>query len=131
MAATNSYVPGVCNINTAEVAYRRKAMWFGIGLAVIVLVVCLVAGVAWWGRALLLFVPTYIAAIGFLQVRNRFCVSYGASGQQNATDGNSAASKISNQSDRDADKAKSRKMNLQALLITIVVLVVAAILPTL
>jgi hypothetical protein len=114
-----AYIPGMCNINQAEIAYRKKARNFGIIASVIVLVACLLLGASWWITAILLFVPVYIASIGFLQVRNRFCVSYGAKGQQNADDGNDAAYTVKNSDDRAKDKIKARTMNLQALAMTL------------
>lgn len=130
MKTESTYVPGMCNINTAEVAYRRKAMWFGVGASVILLIGLLVIGAHWGIRIIALFVPVFVAAVGYLQVKNRFCVSYGASGQQNASEGSDAAAKV-NQENAKIDKQKARKMNLQALAITALVLLVASILPTL
>lgn len=116
----------MCNINTAEVAYRRKAMWFGIGLSAALLVAFLFSGLVWWAGAIALFIPVYIAAIGFLQVRNKFCVSYGANGRQNASEGSDAALAVEDKEALKADKLKTRKMNLQALAITLAALAVAA-----
>lgn len=121
MTTESAYIPGMCNINTAEVAYRRKAMWFGIGLSLALFIGLLALGAAWWIRAVILFVPVYIGAIGYLQVKNRFCVSYGASGQQNATDGSNASAAVGT-AHALIDKKKSRKMNLQALGMTLLVL---------
>ncbi len=130
MTTESAYVPGMCNINTAEVAYRRKAMWFGIGLSLILLIGLLLLGAVWWVRILILFVPVYVAAIGYLQVRNRFCVSYGASGQQNASDSSEASTAVGTENAL-IDKKKARRMNLQALGITLMLLALVALVPTL
>ncbi len=114
----------MCNINTAEVAYRKKAMWFGIILSVVIFAVLLLLDASWWLGAIFLFVPVYIAAIGYLQVRNRFCVSYGASGQQNADESSESAQAITDKEAVAADKAKTRRMNIQALGITLLVLLI-------
>ena len=121
MSDQSTYVPGMCNINTAEVAYRKKAMLFGIALSVVVLLALAVFNVIWWVAPLALFVPVYIGAIGYLQVRNKFCVSYGTSGRQNADNASEAATEVTDSQAIQADKAKSRRMNLQATAITIVV----------
>ncbi len=120
----STYIPGMCNINTKEVAYRRKAMWFGIVLSVIVFIGLLLIESTWWIAALLLFIPVYIAAIGFLQVRNKFCVSYGSSGQQNANEDSTSAHTVTDSDALKADKRKTRTMNLQALGMTLVVLAI-------
>ena len=70
--ATN-YVPGVCNINTKEVAQRRKAGYFGLLLTIILLAALFGLDLNHYYRAVL-FVPLFIAAIGFLQARHKFCV---------------------------------------------------------
>ena len=123
MADQSSYIPGMCNINKAEVAYRRKAMWFGVAVSAVILAACLALSVHAAVTVVLLFVPVYIAAIGFLQVRNRFCVSYGSKGQQNAEEGSAVAHSVEEASARAADKKKTRTMNLQALVMTLITLV--------
>mgnify|MGYP000988135367 FL=1 len=128
MTTESSYIPGMCNINTKEVAYRRKAMWFGVILSMIMLLALALLNAPWWLGILILFIPVYIGAIGYLQVTNRFCVSYGASGRQNADEDSDSARTVEDNEALEADKAKTRKMNLQAFGITIVILVASAIL---
>jgi len=118
----------MCNINKAEVAYRKKAMWLGIGVSVVLLLV-LVALSAPVLTRLLLFVPIYVAAIGYLQVKNKFCVAYGSSGKQNASEGSDNASVIEDDAALAADKKKTRTMNLQAFGISLVVLAIALLIP--
>lgn len=130
MTTESTYIPGMCNINTAEVAYRRKAMWFGIVLSVALLVALLVLRAEWWIRAIVLFIPVYIGAIGYLQVKHKFCVSYGASGQQNASEGSDDSADVGKENAQ-IDKKKARKMNLQAFGITVVVLALTALVPVL
>ncbi len=122
----SSYIPGVCNINRAEIAYRRKAMWFGIVVSVIVFAVLLVMHASWW-LSIVLFIPVYIAAIGYLQVTQKFCVSYGSSGRQNADDGSSEANEVTEKEALEADKAKTKRMNLQAFAASLAILAVSSI----
>ncbi len=128
MSTESSYVPGMCNINTAEVAYRRKAMWFGVGASAILLIGLLALGAHWAIRVIVLFIPVFIAVVGYLQVKNRFCVSYGASGQQNANEDSDAAEKV-NKENAKKDKQKARTMNLQALGITLAILLLVSLIP--
>lgn len=125
MNSESSYIPGMCNINAAEIAYRRKAMWFGIIASVAAMAVLIVVNASWWLGAIMLFVPVYIAAIGYLQVKNKFCVSYGASGRQNADDESETAITISDADALKADRRKTRRMNLQALGMTTATLAIA------
>lgn len=114
-----AYVPGVCNINREEIAFRRK--WRNIGAVVTVVLAVglyLLSDNRW--LRVLTFLPAFIAAIGYLQTKNKFCVSYAASGLQNATDGNKQADKVA--ADAHAmDQRKARKMNLQAALVAVLV----------
>lgn len=123
----SAYIPGMCNINKAEIAYRRKAMWFGIILSIIIFTLLFVFHAEWWLGAVLLFVPVYIGAIGYLQVTQKFCVSYGSSGKQNASDDSDAVQAVVDSDARRADKAKTKRMNLQALGATLLVLVVTSV----
>lgn len=128
MNDNQAYIPGMCNINKAEVAYRKKAMWFGIAVSVVVLAVMIGFALPIVVRVLL-FVPIYIAAIGYLQVKNKFCVAYGASGKQNASEGSANALEVAEAEAKAADKKKSRKMNLQAFGLTVIVLVLVMLVP--
>lgn len=111
--AKPAYAPGVCNINHAEVAIRKRTGYFGTSALIVLGGLMLLGEASWWLR-LVLFLPAFIGAIGFLQARNRFCVSYAASGLQNAREGSSKARKVSSDASHTLDKAKARKLNLQA-----------------
>ena len=76
------YRAGACNIGPAEI---RRRLWFGVLAAVVTVVlgVVLVAtGSPAWTR-LLLFFAAAGAAVGFLQARFRFCVSFAIAGVSN------------------------------------------------
>lgn len=128
MTKEQAYIPGMCNINKAEVAYRKKAMWFGVAVSLVLLVALLVIAVPVYVR-IILFVPIFIASIGYLQVKNSFCVAYGASGRQNASDESEAAVEVTDTEAQAADKKKARTMNLQALIASIVLTVLTFLIP--
>jgi len=79
MAATNVYQPGVCNIGPAEIRRRRMSGWIGVGLSVAFLAVALALD---WAPAwrLLVFLPAFLAAQGFLQAAFHFCVGFASRG---------------------------------------------------
>jgi hypothetical protein len=126
---TDAYIPGVCNINHAEIAYRKKAGYLGVALFVVILAVMLALSVNRYAR-LALFIPAFLAAIGFLQAKNRFCVGYGAAGQQNASDGSPKASSVTDTAAVATDKRRARQMNLQAAGIAAVAALVCVLIPT-
>lgn len=112
-----SYQAGVCNINTTEIAYRRKAGYISFGITIIIFVTAFLLRNIVIAGAVGIFAS--ITAISFLQAKNKFCVAYAGSGKQNATEGEKEAREIKNGKDRALDKAKANKMYLQAAVIGI------------
>jgi hypothetical protein len=70
------YIPGVCNIGPAEIAVRKRTGWIGLALAALlwILLVYSDVGRSWF---LLLFVPSALSAVGFIQGAMHFCAAYG------------------------------------------------------
>lgn len=121
------YIPGVCNINMVEVAYRRK--WRNIGLisALVLLAILLVMGANRFAR-LGVFLPLFIGMVGYYQTKHRFCVSYGASGLQNAKAGSTTASKVTPEQAA-LDKSFARKINTKAALISVGLTLITLLIP--
>lgn len=112
----NYYTPGVCNINEPEVAYRKKAYYLGLIIGPPLLAILLVVQAApFYG--VLMFLPAWIGAIGYLQAKYKFCVGYAASGVYNASPEYAETQKIVDEASQKLDKARARKINTQALLI--------------
>jgi hypothetical protein len=78
----DGYVPGVCNIGTAETRMRR--IW---AVAMLAATIAAFAYLLWadahpaW--MLPLFLPAMGAAVSWLQARERFCVNFGLRGRFN------------------------------------------------
>jgi aminopeptidase-like protein len=120
---TAAYIPGVCNINREEIARRRTWRDIGATITVVLTAGLFIISSDRWLR-LLVFLPAYVGAIGYLQTKNKFCVSYAASGLQNATEGNKKAQAV-DKSARALDQAKARNMNIQAAIIALLITAVA------
>jgi hypothetical protein len=75
----NEYIPGVCNIGQAEIKMRKLFGWIGLGL-------CLILGGGFIAYRvtpiwrITLFLPAFIAAIGYLQAKWHFCAKFGLGG---------------------------------------------------
>jgi hypothetical protein len=82
MAATNEYVPGVCNIGRAEIRQRKLIGWVALAVTVGIWIAFGVFAVAPIWR-LSLIVPASIAATGFLQAAWHFCATFGVLGVSN------------------------------------------------
>lgn len=124
----SSYVPGVCNINSAEAARRRRAGYLGLAAFAVLALALVLFDIPRLVR-IILFAPAFLAAIGFLQAHYKFCVGYGAAGVQNATEGDKAAQAIINKSARELDQKRTRKINLQAVAIALLASIVALLAP--
>lgn len=126
-AKTNTnYIPGVCNINPQEIRKRQLSGHFGLALTIIFIAVIIILHVSWYLRIIVL-IPAFIAAIGYLQAHNKFCVSYASAKQQHADDGDIVAI-----TDKDAlalDKRKTRQMNLQATIIAAALTAIICVIP--
>jgi len=121
MVKETKYIPGVCNINPAEIRRRKNIGFMGLGTLVVLgaLLFSIKALPIVW---LVVFVPSFIMATGFLQAKYRFCVGYASAGMQHA--GESAA-KIENQDAMVQDQRRARQINMQAALIAAILTVVA------
>jgi uncharacterized membrane protein len=120
-----AYQPGVCNIAHHEVAYRRRFGFVGLIVTAVIAVILLALGAPWWTQ-LFLFIPAALAAIGFLQARESFCVRYASQGKYNVEPGYGHGAEVGSDDAHAADMAKARSMNIRALLIGIAAAVVLA-----
>ncbi len=108
-AAAPGYVPGTCNIGSAEVATRRSA---AVASTVATLALgALVLGTGAPRRArLLVGLPAAGTAVAWLQVRDRFCVAYATRGVYNVAERVGQASRVQDQAARAADRRRAARM---------------------
>ena len=118
MSETAVYQPGVCNIGPAEIRRRRTSGYVGLGLAVVFLVMAFALGWAAPWR-LLVALPVFLSAQGFLQAAFRFCVGFASRGLFNFGELGSE--------ETIHDKEFRRKDQRKALLITLLAFVIAAV----
>jgi hypothetical protein len=76
------YQPGVCNIGPAEIRRRRASGWLGLAIAAVYLGLAFLLG---WPAPwrLLVAVPVFLSAQGFLQAVFHFCVGFASRGLYN------------------------------------------------
>jgi len=122
------YVPGVCNINHKEIALRRKVGYWALVVFAVVFGLLLASSASVWWR-LFLITPAFIAALGFLQAKNKFCVMYAADYKQNASEGSKSARTVTDKLARAADAKRARQLNLQAFAVTGVVIAIVFLIP--
>ena len=128
MATQSNYIPGMCNINPKEIAQRRMIGHIGFGIT-LVLTALLVGFSVDAVFRVVVFIPAFLAATGYLQARNKFCVGYAGAKQHHADDGDVVT--ISDDAALAADKKKARKINLQALAVAVLTTVIVVLIPNL
>ncbi len=118
MKQTAVYRPGVCNIGPAEIRRRRASGWLGLAIAVVYLALAFVLG---WPAPwrLLVALPVFLSAQGFLQAAFHFCVGFASRGLYNF------GALGSEESVQDAEFR--RKDLRKALLITVLAAAIAAV----
>lgn len=108
------YTPGVCNLNLPEIAYRKKVSNISL-IVTAVLFVFMVVVKASPLFGLFIFLPLWIGYLNYLQAKNKFCVSYAASGVYNKSAEYAETGKVTDDASHKLDKAKARSMNLKGL----------------
>lgn len=128
-ATVAAYVPGVCNINHAEIARRRMVGIVGVIIFGVIAVDLVTLSISHWWR-LILAIPAFIAAVGLLQARSKFCVGYGSAGLQNADEGSATAAAVTDTTALGKDKQKARQINLQSACIALVITLLTLFIPS-
>ncbi|WP_127473463.1 hypothetical protein [Microbacterium sulfonylureivorans] len=127
MEKTAVYQPGVCNIGPAEIRRRRLSGYLGLVVAAVFLVLAFALGWAAPWR-LLVALPVFLAAQGFLQAAFHFCVGFASRGLYNFGElGTEEA--VYEAEFRKKDQRKAALITVLAFAIAAVVAVVAFLIP--
>jgi hypothetical protein len=125
---TPAYVPGVCNINRAEIKSRRNVGYTGLAIFIVLFVAIVLLSLTSYLK-LALFLPALLSAAGFLQAKEHFCVGYAAAGQHNAEDGSKKAASVTDKAALAIDKLKTSKMYRQMFVYAAAATIVAIAVP--
>jgi hypothetical protein len=117
------YAPGACNIGADEVAYRNKVGWLGVAIAVALVALLFIVSAPFW-TFILVALPVYLAAVGFIQAQESFCVRYAAESVYNVGSGLGNHQKVSDDIAHAADMAKAKSIHLRCGAISLAVAVV-------
>jgi len=103
------YIPGVCNIGPAEIAVRNRTGWIGIALTALLWVLGAYShvGRSWF---LLLFFPSALSAVGFIQGAMHFCAAYGLRSVFNVASDVGKTDTVLQEEFRAQDKKKARQI---------------------
>jgi hypothetical protein len=124
MDNTDHYIPGVCNIGPAEIEMRKRLGWWGLFVTIVIwaLLVWFQVPVAW---RLVLIIPAFFSANGFLQGFMHFCAGFGMRGLFNFGPQVGKTDTVSQAEFRAKDRKKAQEIFVYATIIAIAVAVVA------
>jgi hypothetical protein len=118
------YVPGVCNIGPSEKKQRLQSGIFGAILALALTVFLFLTRMPAIFR-LSVFIPAYIAAVGFLQYFLHFCVAFGIAGIYNVARSFGETDTVMQAEFRRQDRVKAYKIILLSAVLAAGVAVIA------
>ena len=118
------YIPGVCNIGPAEIRLRKRLGWWGLLITIVLwaLFVWLQLPVVW---RVILFLPVFFSATGFLQGFMHFCAGFGMRGVFNFGPAVGKTDTVSQAEFRLKDRRKAQQIFIYAMVIGIMVVLVA------
>jgi cytochrome b subunit of formate dehydrogenase len=123
-SSAQKYVPGVCNIGPAEEAGRR--MFGRIGtVSTMVIWAAFLLFHAPQALRLILFLPAFAAAMGYLQSELHFCAGFGLKGVYNVMEKAGTTETVEQAGFRKKDRQKAIRILLGAALIAAVVALLA------
>ncbi|MFX1506898.1 MAG: hypothetical protein ACFFDC_12410 [Promethearchaeota archaeon] len=131
MVSNAEYIAGNCNIGSAEIAQRRRIGFIALAILGVGFLIYMFGVFSLNFSPLLgiLFIfPSTIAAIGFIQARQKFCAAYGFSSVTNVSVHLGATMKIEDEIERRKDRNKAIIITLQSIFIGAVVTIVITIL---
>ena len=121
------YAAGTCNIGPNEIRRRQLVATFGVFFTISALFTFHTQHVHGFSRFSIFF-PALVFAIGYLQMRRKFCMAYGLAGTFNMGK-MGAISKVQSAEDRATDRKTAIRILYQAVLIAAGIAIVALLLP--
>lgn len=115
----SEYQPGICNIGGAEVARRKQVAILGSALFIAFAALAIIRSYS-PQAALIGLIPAFIASIGYVQSRKRFCLAYGLLGTFNFA-ALGSISKVTDAQALAADRRTAAQIILQSLGLAIAV----------
>lgn len=122
--ANNKYIPGVCNIGPAEIRLRKNLGWWGLLITFVIwaFFIWIQAPASW---RLILLIPVFFSANGFLQGFMHFCAGFGMRGLYNFGPEAGKTDTVQQAEFRAADRKKAQQIFLYAVIIAVVVALIA------
>ena len=121
------YIPGSCNIGKGEIRQRQLVALVGLILSIIALIGLISLNASSQVR-LGIFLPLFVASVGFVQSRSKFCLAYGFAGTFNIGKLGDIQ-RVTNKEDRQADRVTALKILGKSFLLASIATAVVLVLP--
>jgi len=118
------YTPGVCNIGPAEIARRRMVGWIGLVITVVFLAALFYFKSSSLLR-LIVVLPAFVSASGFLQAYFHFCSGFAQEGVFNLGE-IGTTQKVTDAAAKAKDAKRGRNIMLYAFAMAIIFALIAA-----
>ncbi len=125
--SSSTYIPGTCNLGANEIRQRKLVGLVGLFFSMSSLIGLISIEAAREAR-LGIFLPLMVASVGFVQVRNKFCLAYGFAGTFNFGKLGDI-SRVNDPINRSADRVASVKVLLKSFLLASIATLVVFVLP--
>lgn len=119
----NKYIPGVCNIGKKEIDFRRNFGIAGATLSVITAIFLFLLGVPNVFR-IIIFLPIFASAFGFLQAKFHFCAEFAMVGVFNFSDKLRNTESVTQAEFRRKDQIKALKIFIYSFAIASILTVI-------
>jgi hypothetical protein len=121
------YIPGSCNIGKGEIRRRQLVAIVGLFFSITTLLTFISVGAPVQVR-LAIFFPLFVASVGFVQSRSKFCLAYGFAGTFNIGKLGDIK-RVASKEDRRADRVTALKILGKSFLLACVATTVVLALP--
>jgi hypothetical protein len=121
------YIPGSCNIGKGEIRQRQLVALVGLIISIVTLLGLMSINASSQVR-LGIFLPLFVASVGFVQSRSKFCLAYGFAGTFNIGKIGDIK-KVTNAEDRQADRVTALKILGKSFLLASIATAVVLVLP--
>ena len=125
---SQEYIPGMCNIGSAERRRRRQGGIAGAVATLVILTLLLIIDAPYLWR-LILVIPAVGAATGFLQDAMHFCVGFGMKGIFNVINSAGVVDNVELEEFRLKDRRKAIQISLYSLAIGLVIAGLTLLIP--
>ena len=123
----STYIAGTCNIGQKEIRRRQVFGIIGLILSLSSLIV-MISVSAPRGARLGIFLPLFVASVGYVQSRSKFCLAYGFAGTFNFGKLGDL-SRVSDPASKAADRATALKILGKSFLLAFIATVAVLVLP--